>query len=196
MRRELDQMFGEIPHRHLAIQWDAPAEVHTLLEDRVPELTKLVAPDAVVAALAHMIDCVPTDVEVGAHFCYGDSEHKHIVEPRDTQTMVWFANALAAKAARALDWIHMPVPSARYDDAYYAPLRNLHLRPETELYLGLVHFGDGLDGARRRMAAAGRAYPDFGLATECGLGRRPPETIEPLLEIHRLAAEGRDAHER
>ena len=37
-------------------------------------------------------------------------------------------------------------------------------------YLGLVHRTDGLDGARRRLAAAKKVVTDFGIATECGFG--------------------------
>jgi hypothetical protein len=37
----------------------------------------------------------------------------------------------------------MPVPKGRTDDAYFAPLDNLRLHPETKLYLGLVHRCDG-----------------------------------------------------
>jgi len=58
------------------------------------------------------------------------------------------------------------------------------LHPETTLFLGLIHYSDGLEGARRRMATARQFVDDFGIATECGFGRRPPETISDLLAIH------------
>jgi len=51
-----------------------------------------------------------------------------------------------------------------------------------------VHLSDGIDGTRRRMAAASQARATFGIATECGFGRRPPETVRRLLEIHAEAA--------
>ena len=82
----------------------------------------------------------------------------------------------------------MPVPRERDDDPYFAPLQNLAQQDGTELYLGLVHLSDGIDGARRRMAAAGRFVTDYGIATECGLGRRPAETIPALLALHRDVA--------
>jgi hypothetical protein len=47
---------------------------------------------------------------------------------------------------------------------------------------------DGLDGARRRLAAAREVVTDFGVATECGFGRRPPETVLALLDLHRDVA--------
>src|SRR5258705_10739780 len=78
----------------------------------------------------------------------------------------------------------MPVPRDRADEAYFAPLRDLHLQPGTELYLGLVHFSDGEAGTRRRIEAAQQAGTEFGVATEGGFGRRPPETVADLLRIH------------
>jgi len=83
----------------------------------------------------------------------------------------------------------MPVPRDRVDDPYFSPLRNLKLKSGTELYLGLIHLTDGVEGAKRRAAAAKRVMSDFGVATECGFGRRPPETIPDLLRLHRAVAE-------
>ena len=37
----------------------------------------------------------------------------------------------------------MPVPRDRSDDAYFAPLTRLKLKPGTQLCLGLVHYTDG-----------------------------------------------------
>jgi len=47
-----------------------------------------------------------------------------------------------------------------------------------------VHDSDGAAGTQRRIAAAEKHASDFGIATECGFGRRPPETIPNLLRIH------------
>ncbi len=127
---------------------------------------------------------IPSDVELGYHLCYGDEGGRHFKQPTDTSVMVELANALAGAIPRSINWLHMPVPRDRTDDAYFAPLRTLTLRPETEFYLGLIHDTDGVEGSRRRIEAAQRSIADFGLATECGMGRRPPETIPDLLRIH------------
>jgi hypothetical protein len=82
----------------------------------------------------------------------------------------------------------MPAPRERDDEAFFAPLGNLKLHPETELYLGLVHYTDGVAGAQKRIAAAQRFVSTFGIATECGFGRRPPETVAPLMALHRDVA--------
>jgi hypothetical protein len=94
------------------------------------------------------------------------------------------ANRLTDGIKRPIQLIHMPVPRDRSDDAYFAPLKNLRLKPATELSLGLVHHTDGVAGTRQRLAAAEKLVKDFSIATECGFGRRRPETIAELLSIH------------
>ena len=98
--------------------------------------------------------------------------------------MVEFANRLTRLVTRPIHLIHMPVPRNRADDAYFEPLKRLKLSPETELSLGLVHYSDGVEGTKVRMASAKRHVPSFSIATECGFGRRRPETIPELLRIH------------
>jgi hypothetical protein len=61
--------------------------------------------------------------------------------------------------------------------------------PQTKLCLGLVHLTDGLEGVKRRISAATAVTTNFAIATECGLGRRPRDTMDRLLELHRIAAQ-------
>ena len=89
--------------------------------------------------------------------------------------LVAVANGICTKLARPVNWVHMPVPHNRTDEAYFTPLSELKMSSDTELYLGLVHRTDGLDGARQRIVAAQKFMPNFGVATECGLG--PPPRI-------------------
>ena len=86
------------------------------------------------------------------------------------------------------DGRQLPVPRGRDDDAFFAPLAALKLRPETELYVGCIHYTDGLDGTKRRRATAAKHAKNFGLATECGFGRRDPATIPALLALHAASA--------
>lgn len=58
----------------------------------------------------------------------------------------------------------------------------------TRLFLGLVHHTDGVQGTLQRLETAQKYVSGFGIATECGFGRRPPETIPELMRIHREAA--------
>ena len=127
---------------------------------------------------------VPSDIDLLYHLCYGDSGHRHVIEPTDMGDMVEFANRLSRQIRRPVQLIHMPVPRNRTDDAYFDPLKRLKLRPETEICLGLVHYTDGVEGTKKRNAIARKFLPNFSIATECGWGRRDPSTIPELLRIH------------
>ena len=89
---------------------------------------------------------------------------------------------------RRIDFVHAPVPKRRSDDVYFAPLAAWRRRPETRLYLGLIHFDDRA-GDAQRITAARRVIPDFGIASECGWGRTDPARVPGLLASHRAAAE-------
>jgi SAM-dependent methyltransferase len=179
---ELALVLGELPHDQVAIQWDTNFEF-AMLEGVFPVWFADVK-GGILERLLRLARHVPADVELGYHFCYGDVQHRHFTEPADARRLVEIANALAASLGRPLNWIHLPVPRDRADTAYFAPLADLRLRPETELYLGLVHHTDGVEGTRRRLAAASAFASGFGVATECGWGRRPPATVPELLRIH------------
>lgn len=182
MFAELDQIAAAIPHNELAIQWDVAVEFG-ILEGAWSNASSDIK-TTIFERLIRLGNRVPADIEMGYHLCYGDAGHKHFKEPADTTILVEVANALSAGVKRVINWIHMPVPRNRTDDAYFAPLQNLKLQPDTELYLGLVHHTDGVEGTQRRIATAQRFISNFGVGTECGMGRRAPETIPDLLRIH------------
>ncbi len=182
MLEEVAALATIVPAEKLAIQWDTVFELLILEGVRKSQIDD--TREGLIDRLCRLGAALPAEVELGYHFCYGDMNHKHSLEPRDTGVMVDLANDLARVLPHPIDFIHMPVPRGRDDDAYFAPLARLALRPQTELYLGLVHFTDGVEGTHRRIAAASRVRPDFGIATECGFGRRAPETVRRLLEIH------------
>jgi hypothetical protein len=187
LNEEIAEIVNSIPHQDLAIQWDICVEIVVVLEN--PTMATQIPLEQLTGSIARLSQLVPVEVELGLHLCYGDPGHKHMVDPKDTSIMVQLANDLAATVERPITWVHMPVPRDRDDAAYFAPLRNLKLAPRTELYLGLVHLTDGIDGALRRLSAARNVVEDFGIATECGFGRRPSESIPALLQLHRQIAE-------
>jgi SAM-dependent methyltransferase len=180
---ELRLMLQAMPHDQLAIQWDTNFEFG-MLEGVFPVWFDD-AKGGILERLLRLARHVPPDVELGYHFCYGDVQHRHFKEPADAGRLVEVANALTMSLGRPLNWLHLPAPRDRFDDGYYAPLQDLRLRAETELYLGLVHHTDGVAGTRRRMEIARRFVSGFGIATECGWGRRAPTTIPELLRVHR-----------
>jgi ubiquinone/menaquinone biosynthesis C-methylase UbiE len=143
-------------------------------------------PDAKAGILERLIGLsllVPPEVELGFHFCFGHDEQAQRRLPHDMSRMVEIGNALAASLGRPLNWLHMPV-SADADDAFLAPLRELRLHAETELYLGVLRVGDTEDETRRRIDLAHAAAGEFGLATPCGWGRYAPAQVPHLVEAH------------
>ena len=182
MLEELDGIVQAIPTNELAIQWDTAVEF-AILEGLLQSFVANPEGD-IVERLVRLGNQVPAGVELGYHLCYGDVEHSHFVDPQDTAKLAAIARGVCDGVERPVNWMHMPVPRGRNDEAYFAPLNELQLQPQTELFLGLVHITDGVHGANARIAAAQTVVSDFGVATECGFGRRPSETIPDLLEVH------------
>lgn len=188
---ELKTIVDEIPSEDLAIQFDIASAVFARLERGEPSVygkNKSEMVDSFSYIVAGLADKVPDEIPLLFHFCYGDANHRHAIEPTDMSDMVSIANALRQKISRPINLIHMPVPRDRSDDAYFAPLKNLVLDQQTELNLGLVHHTDGEEGTRRRIDVASTCVKEFGISTECGFGRRDPATIEKLLQVHLDAA--------
>ncbi len=187
LKREIDKIAAVLPHDQIAIQFDVASAVFARLQRGEPNAYGNTRGEMVASfagILTGLASHVPAAIELLFHFCYGDSNHKHVVEPTDMGDMVDVANRLCADIGRTIQLIHMPVPRDRDDDAYFAPLARLRLKPETDLSLGLVHYTDGVAGTRKRLATAERYANSFSVATECGFGRRNPATIPDLLRIH------------
>jgi len=189
MLREVERTCQSIPHSDLAIQWDVCIEM-IQWDGRAALMPPFPGMEAAFReAFAALGKTVPPDVEVGFHLCYGDLDAKHFVEPEDLSRAVELANLIISSAGRSATWIHMPVPRERQDRGYFAPLAELRRSPGMELYLGLVHSQDSVEGTVRRMKIASDVTNDFGIATECGIGRsRTPELARSLMEIHAAAA--------
>jgi hypothetical protein len=137
---------------------------------------------------ARISRAIPPGVELGFHLCYGSEDGKHSVEPMDTRKAVELANLLSTSVEHSIAWVHLPVPASRCDYQYFAPLHDLELAPETELFLGLVH-SDGVPATINRMAVARKAVKTFGIACECSMARATSiEGVKTLLKIHADAA--------
>lgn len=179
MLDELAAITAGIPHDRLAVQWDVAVELG-LLEGmwpaHFPDLER-----GVLRRLARLRGAVPRDVPCGFHLCYGDFGHHHFKEPPDAEVLVRLAAAVAVQAPA---WLHLPVPIGWTERAAFAPLARLELPAQTQLYLGVVHRRDGAEGAQQRIARALEVVPQFGIATECGWGRRPREEVPFLLALH------------
>ena len=193
--REIDQLVNTIPQNDLSVQWDVCWEVFACDCDdylgREPLAWKAEGDpyQRFAGYMEALSPRVPEAVQLGMHLCYGDLEHSHLIEPKDLEVCVTMANLAIEHSGRRFDYVQMPVPRVRKDVAYFEPLKKAKFN-NTKLYIGLVHFTDGFDGTIERLNTFRQVYDgDFGVATECGWGRRPVETLPDLIEEHRKLAE-------
>lgn len=186
MIAEVRRICAAIPHEDLCIQWDFCHEMIILdgqQQGHFPDERASMAD--IMARMRRLGSAVPESVEMGVHLCYGDFGARHMLEPRDAGKLVEVANELVGAFPRPMNYIHMPVPVSRADDAYFAPLERLDLNRDTELYLGLIHAADGEEGTLKRIEVARRHVEGFGVSTECGISRaRKPELVRTLLDLH------------
>jgi hypothetical protein len=190
MLGEVDALCSHIPHADLCIQWDV---CHDMIlwdgqeQDQFPLVNASRA--EIAARFARLCASIPQEVELGFHLCYGDFGGKHYFDPVSARHLVDLANAIAAAVPRPIAYIHMPVPLPRASDDFFAPMREFSLSPDTQLYLGLLHASDGVEGAKQRIALAHEYVRHFGVATECGFARaRKPQLVRELLALHAAVA--------
>ena len=186
MIAEVKALCNAIPHDHLCIQWDFCHEMIVLdgqPQDWFPRQGSSQA--EIMARMQRICAAIPADVELGIHVCYGDFGAKHFIEPKDAGRMVDVANDMAKAVTRPITYIHFPVPVARTDREYFAPFKGLKLDPQTEIFLGVVHVADGVEGVIKRIETAREFVPQFGIATECGIARaRKPDLVHRILDTY------------
>jgi hypothetical protein len=201
LNQEIAGVVAAIPTEELTVQFDLPVELEVeecrrnpggfvaWFIDKFEENWSGVSMSEMVASVARVADSVPEAAELGFHLC----SMWHI-DPRggqDLQVHVDWANALAERVSRRIDYIHMPViPDLGPED--FAKLAGLRLAAETKLFLGLIHTRDGIEGTRRRINDARKVVPDFGVAHFCGLNPVffvDPDKLDEALDLHREAAE-------
>jgi hypothetical protein len=183
---EVGKIAAAMPNDRIALQWDVCQEV--LAWEGYYEAGPVDFRTETIDVLTRIGNAVPSAIELGYHLCYGSPADEHCVQPKDMAVMVEIANATSVGITRPIQFFHMPVPKERTDDAYFSPLDNLRLHPETRLYLGLVHHDDAA-GYAARIAAARRHVRIDGVATECGMARGDPARLPTLLAAHVRAAQ-------
>lgn len=184
---EVETIARAIPNERLAIQWDVCQEV--LAWGNYYEPGPVDFKTETIEVLRQIGEGVPKEVELGYHLCYGSPADEHMVLPKDAGIMVEMTNRIAAAVKRPIQFFHLPVMKSRTDEAFFAPMRNLHIAADTQLYLGLIHHNDTA-GDDARLAAARKATRVDGVGTECGWARGDPTRVESFMAAHaRLAGD-------
>lgn len=190
MIAEVKAICHAIPHEDLCIQWDFCHEM-IILDGQSQDWFPLVDADldAIMARMKRICAPIPADVELGIHLCYGDFGASHFIQPADAGRMVEVANAMALSIERPITYIHFPVPLKRNNEAYFAPFAGLRLDPATEIYLGVVHLAEGVEGIAHKLAQARRFTRVDAISTECGIARaRKPDLVREILELQAAAS--------
>ena len=185
---EVARIMAELPNDRISYQWDVCQEV-LMWEGYLDQSQHPDFRTEIPASLAWLGGLIPDAVDLGYHLCYGSPADEHLILPKDMGNLVEIANAIGAGVARQIQYIHMPVPDDRNDDAYFAPLAKLNLPEGTDLYLGCVHHGDE-EGNARKLATAEKYTSVGGVGAECGMGRGKPERLDGMLDQHRKLTGG------
>ncbi|KAL9622648.1 MAG: hypothetical protein Q9160_002958 [Pyrenula sp. 1 TL-2023] len=200
MQEALTRIVSSTPADDLVIQWDLCFDVVALEYERGTPLDErfkaYFSPvmQGILDRLVLMCSGIPPAIPLAFHLCYGDLRHKHFVEPADLSLLVDLANEIIRTLGNThkIDWMHMPVPQDRNDNAYFEPLKNLK-SGLTRLYLGVIHANDER-GARDKIEVARSIYEgDFGVSTECGLGRTPIDDLDSIFAIAKAVTEPRES---
>jgi hypothetical protein len=104
-------------------------------------------------------------------------------------------NAVSAAAGRPVSFVSFTVPQYRREESYFASLAQLTTGPGTELNFALVPYhpaepAPGTTKAQVRLidaalAASRGGRRDWGICTECGMGRAGRDEVPQLLDLHR-----------
>jgi hypothetical protein len=197
---EIRRIVAAIPSEDLAVQLDLAAEPEYEEVRRRPDAFDnnsyayhqdwdLESTSSMIMEIANTL---PEPVHLGFHLCA--MYHIDESQGQDLNVHVDWANAICAKAARAVNYIHIPtVPSHTASD--FAVLDRLALHRETRLELGVIHIENGIDGARGLVNAAAESYPEFGVSAFCGLAQpsrkeySAPHSLDEILQLHREVAD-------
>lgn len=191
--QEWQAILEVIPAEELCAQIDYCTEMIHIggawaqLLDWVPDLpaedlfAQYTSPEYIRSHLAGL----PDQVRVGFHICCGTWPTYPVQPLEDITLPVRLANAIQQASGGRVDYVHLP---AMQDSGaqYFAPLADLDTG-EATVYLGL-ECNDGLEAMTRRIAAAQRYLPEFGVAHYCGYSWNR----EVMPELLATLAEGAD----
>jgi hypothetical protein len=193
LREEIALMTEVIPPSDLLVQFDLAWEVVDLsMGDRNyfpfwPESSFDEKWARHTERLGELASMVPADARLGFHWCYGTWGGWPMTAMEDLSLCVRLSNEAVSQAGRRVDYVHMPVVKHPGPE-FFAPLADLDIG-DTDVYLGIVHHTDGVEGFQERAALARSFLPSFGVSSVCGYGRIEPAELPHVLAVHRSCAE-------
>lgn len=186
----------ELAGSDVVIQLEATAEM-VLMAKTQPLHRRVDAALGLGKGIVALAAAAPAGTRFGVHLCLGSMRNKSRAALRDARPLVDLANSVARQwpSDRALEYVHGPLaagdipPSAKTE--FYAPLADLALSAGTRFYAGFVHDtpteAEQVRTLQQIEQALGR--PVDGVASACGLGRRPRSIADALaVRANSLAA--------
>jgi len=173
IQEDYRRMLQVIPPEELCIQIDYCTElmhIGGVMAQRcrwLPDLpveTLLKAYTAPEYILPHL-EGLPDAVTVGFHICCGTYPKYPTLPLSDIGLPVDVANAIQSATNGRVDYFHLPAMEDS-GESYFSPLSRLDVG-KAKTYIGL-ECNDGLEAMQRRMQAARKFLPDFGVAHYCG----------------------------
>lgn len=169
------------------VQLEATAEM-VLMARTQPLHRRLDAAFQLGQGVARLAESAPAGTRFGVHLCVGSMHNKSRVSMRDLRPFVELANSVVRQwpSDRPLTYVHGPLAAGDIppstNPAYYAPLADLSLGAGVKFYAGFVHdmptVAQQVETLRMIENALGR--PVDGVASACGLGRRPRPIADAL----------------
>jgi hypothetical protein len=184
---DLDELLAAVPHDRVAVQWDVAVEfgmLEGLMEGGDQDF------DAITDHLARCVDRVPAAVPVGLHLCYGDYGHRHFTDPASLEMQIRVIHVVNDKASRPVSWYSVTVPQHVAAPEFFAPLAGLRLPADTEIYFALVPYhpeeqAAGTTEEQVRLVGRHLGAREWGICTECGMGRVERDDVPAMLDAHR-----------
>ncbi|WP_330178767.1 hypothetical protein OHB26_19800 [Nocardia sp. NBC_01503] len=178
----------ELAGDDVVVQLEATGEM-VLMAKTQPVHRRIDAAVGLARGIAETAAATPAGTRIGVHLCLGSMRNKARTTLRDTRPLVDLANSIARQwpSGRTLEYIHGPLaagdipPVPNYE--FYEPLSGLELGRGTRFYAGLVHETptEAAQVETIRMVEKALGRPLDGVASACGLGRRPRLIADALV---------------
>jgi hypothetical protein len=192
IRRDIELILEHVPASELQFQFDLAQEFVDMASGDAKGIADW--PDATLeekiqrhaATLPEMTRFVPGEARVGFHWCYGTWGGWPMKDMADLGLCVRMTREAIARVGRRVDYVHMPVLK-HPEPEFFAPLAELD-GEDVDVYLGIIHHTDGVEGFGERMEMARRYRERFGIGSVCGYGRVDPGELPHILAVHRDCA--------
>ncbi|WP_054811252.1 hypothetical protein [Nocardia arizonensis] len=178
----------EFAGEEVVIQLEATAEM-VLMAKSQPLHRRLEAVLGIGKGIAALAAAAPAGTRFGVHLCVGSMNNRSRATMRDARPLVDLADSIARHwpSDRPLEYVHGPLAAGNIppavDRRFYAPLAELDLPPDTRFVAGFIHESPSQEeqSATLRMIEAALGRRVDGIASACGLGRRPRSVADAMV---------------